>query len=484
MENNMWKKLDKWFKHNWIWTTTWFLLIVTVTTSIYVKTNDMGWVMTGLLLAVVVPVVIFWTLREILIVMARSNFLVTTVKKGKIKLTKLNGRVLNYISNLFDVEYVEYFDGTHEAETDTKVFTKEYLEAVKKGLTWNYRRFVEIPDPSDPKGKKKIVKVRGLEVTRVGKTVDKLTGEMMGRGKPSEKSLEFPSPNNFPLSARVKNGVYDDENRTWLEKSILWDRFGVNWTGFGGSVYEYLFEKTYMNLDEELITTTELASSLYNENVFYVKLVASETLGMTPLTVKAQVVTVTTHAGRSLNVDNWVRFTQVQIQSAIRDYVSKFGARTVTRQQCEEGGKMWIAVMMLNEGVRGNPSLPDRVGQAIVSFSVNTLEMDDEEMEKALQAKALAEERAKGVIAIAEGEAEAIRIKAEATAKATTAIGEAKNKVLDETVKKIGTKGAELLRRTEAAAQGIADFQGKALSLGGGGGIPFILSDESGKEKE
>jgi hypothetical protein len=293
------------------------------------------------------------------------------------------------------------------------------------------------------------------------------------------------------------DGLYVDKytgeikvgNDPELGKSSLWKEFGAIWLDFGGTVYSYPFEKMDMvNGKIERITPT--ASSIFLKNRFIVIVDDAETSEMIPITLVAQLIVKTTHAGRALNYDNWISVIESQVKSACRDYIAGLGLREVTKEKLESGGKLFATVKSLNGGSVGNPSLDAQIGQEIVGFSVIDLSISDESVKKAVQSKEIADEEIKGKEAHLTFDQDRIEKLAEAEyqadlkkAKGIVAIGTANNDVLEKTAKIITKKGAERLEKTRLLATGIEKFSGKAFSFGSGS-VPFIIGDdnESGKE--
>jgi hypothetical protein len=278
----------------------------------------------------------------------------------------------------------------------------------------------------------------------------------------------------------------DDE----LESSFLWQEFGVIWMGFGGSVYQYPFEKMDM-VDGTIQKIKTTASSIFLKNRFIVMVDDAETKEMVAIKLVAQLITETVHAGLSLDYDNWISVVESQVKSACRDFIAAKdgGLREITKEQLEGNGELFKYVKALNGNV-GNPGLPEQIGQNIVGFSVMTLEIADEGVKNALQSGEIATEKMKGKVIDAEAEAAVIgKIaaanleKAKKEAEGIEAIGNARNKILKETTKLVYKKGAERLEETRAMAEAVGKFPGKALSLGAGN-IPVILGDSEEKDKK
>jgi len=286
-----------------------------------------------------------------------------------------------------------------------------------------------------------------------------------------------------------KTGKVLDGKDSELENSFLWQEFGSIWMGFGGSIYQYPFEKMDM-LDGTIQKIKTTASSIFLKNRFIVLVDDAETKEMVAIKLVAQLITETVHAGLSLNYDNWISVVESQVKSACRDFIATQGIREVTKEKLEGDGELFKYVMALNGNV-GNPGLPEQIGQEIIGFSVISLEIADEDVKNALQSGEIATEKMKGKVIDAEGDAKVIETiaianleKAKKEAEGIEAIGNARNKILKETTKLVYKKGAERLEETRAMAEAIGKLQVlKALSLGTGN-IPVILGDSEEKDQK
>lgn len=286
--------------------------------------------------------------------------------------------------------------------------------------------------------------------------------------------------------ANRSTGEIVDKIDTDLEESFWWKHFGVIWIGFGGSVYEYPFEKMDMvNGEIKKIKTT--ACSIFIKNRFTISIYDAKTSEMVLIKLIAQLIVETKHSGLSLNYDNWIQVVEAQVKSACRDFISTQKLRDITKEQLEKGGELFKCVMDLNKSTSGNMSLKEQVGQEIIGFSVIQMEICEKEIRDAVQSEGVAEEKIKGKLKEAMGDAKITEIKAVGNLIATQkeadgikAIGEAKNEVLKETVNLITPKGAEELEKAKALSDAIKGHVG-TLILGEGTGI-ILGNDERKKE--
>lgn len=375
---------------------TWMLISVVILIQIMwsytLPSNEMWWSFEIILFEVLIPLFAYIWLRENLPEMADKSQLFTTVKKGKIKLVKVAGKVVGYYGNLFDQN----------------------------------------------------------------KRAERLTGKIL-------------------------DGI-DVE----LQESFWWKYFGVIWIGFGGSVYEYPFEKMDM-VNGEIIKIKTTACSIFIKNRFTISIYDAKTSEMIPMKLIAQVIVETKHAGLSLNFDNWIQVAEAQVKSACRDFISTKKMRDVTKEQLEKGSELFKCVMDLNKSDSGNIGLKDQVGQEIIGFSVIHMEISDKQLNDAVQSEGVADEKMRGKVKDAMSDAEVIKIKAavnliatEKEADGIKAIGYAKNEVLKGTADLITPKGAEELEKTRALSDAIKGHDG-TLVLGEGTGI-IIGNDERKKE--
>jgi len=283
------------------------------------------------------------------------------------------------------------------------------------------------------------------------------------------------------------------------EKSWLWREYGVIWMGFGGEIYTYPFEKTDM-VDDKISTIKVMAESLRLKNSFLVKFDDQETSEMGPVKLVSQLITETVHAGKSLDIVNWIGIIEAKVKSACRDFIAQRTIRQLLKEKLEDGGALYKAVVdTLNSNEKGNPGLPEQVGQRIVGFSVISLKIADEELKKKFLSQEIAEEENRGKEVAAKGDAvvkettakaDAVvsKIQSEANldkrkmeAEGIKEIGNAKAEVMKKTVQALGKKDAAKVISNQALAKAIKANKGlKYLSFGNGS--PFIPSDEGDKK--
>ena len=331
---------------------------------------------------------------------------------------------------------------------------------------WLRENLPEMADKSQlfttvKKGKIKLVKVAGKGVGYYGNLSDLNKRAIRSTGE-------------------IVDGIDTD-----LEESFWWKYFGVIWIGFGGSIYEYPFEKMDM-VNGEIIKIKTTACSIFIKNRFTISIYDAKTSEMILIKLIAQVIVETKHAGLSLNYDNWIQVAEAQVKSTCRDFISIQKLREITKEQLEKGGELFKCVMDQNKSTSGNISLKEQIGQEIIGFSIILMEICDKEIRDAVQSEGIAEEKIKGRLKEALGDAKITEIKAIGNLIATQkeadgikAIGEAKNEVLKGTADLITPKGAEELEKARALSDAIKGHDG-TLVLGEGTGI-IIGNDERNK---
>jgi urease gamma subunit len=343
------------------------------------------------------------------------------------------------------------------AEVLIPLFTYVWLRENLPEMADNGQLFTTVK-----KGKIKLVKIAGKGVGYYGNLSDLNKRAIRSTGE-------------------IVDGIDTD-----LEESFWWKYFGVIWIGFGGSIYEYPFEKMDMvNGEIKKIKTT--ACSIFIKNRFTISIYDAKTSEMILIKLIAQVIVETKHAGLSLNYDNWIQVAEAQVKSTCRDFISIQKLRDITKEQLEKGGELFRCVMDQNKSTSGNISLKEQIGQEIIGFSIILMEICDKEIRDAVQSEGIAEEKIKGRLKEAMGDAKITEIKAIGNLIATQkeadgikAIGDAKNEVLKGTADLITPKGAEELEKTKALSDAIKGHEG-TLVFGEGTGI-IIGNDERKKD--
>lgn len=376
-----------------VWLLVGVVLMLQILWAYQLSSNEMWWSFEIILFEVLIPLFAYIWLRENLPEMAEKSQLFTTVKKGKIKLVKVAGKVIGYYGNLSDQN----------------------------------------------------------------KRANRSTGEIVD--------------------------LIDID----LEESFWWKYFGVIWIGFGGSVYEYPFEKMDM-VNGEIRKVKTTAGSIFLKNRFIISIYDAKTSEMFLIKIVAQLIVETKNAGLSLNYDNWIHVIEAQVKSACRDFISTQKLRDITKEQLEKGGELFKCVMDLNKSASGNMGLKEQIGQEIIGFSVVHMEICDEEVKDAVLSEGVADEKKRGELKDALGDAKITEIKAMGNLLATQkeadgirAIGDAKNEVLKETADLITPKGAEELEKTRALSEAIGEHDG-TLVFGEGTGI--IIGNDERKKSE
>lgn len=284
-------------------------------------------------------------------------------------------------------------------------------------------------------------------------------------------------------TGEMKDGPDPDMIDEWL-----WQEFGIIFIGFH-KVFQYRFKKIDMEGDAVNKVDT-MADSMFEKNRFIVTVKDAETEDKISITIVAQLEMRLVQAKLTLECDNWVAVAEARVMSACRDYISDISVEDLTKEKLEDGGGLHAYIIKSLSDDIGNLGLKTVIGQEVKGFSVITLEITDKAYIAAWQSEATEVAAAKGKLEAAKSAKAVSDIAAEAKlnlaikeAEGIEKIGDSRNKVLEKTAKLITKSGAADLERSRALADAIkGNGSLKALSIGGGSQIPFLISDDEKKK--
>lgn len=259
----------------------------------------------------------------------------------------------------------------------------------------------------------------------------------------------------------------------------FWDEmFGIKFMGWPSiyKVYTYEFHWNKYVTDQtgkhKMVHKDAPTDMLYFRAPYVIEIPNLETKDRRQVTLLVQFVTETTDAKLALfSTPNWLAIVESAVIAALRDYVASKDFDTILNEPKELGGDFVSSVSVIDKNGIGNQPLGLTVGQKLQSINLLSIEPDDKDAVKAMNAKKTAKDNADAKVEEARGK--------EAEKMVDVRVKQAN---LEATVNALGQNNDQI--GIVEIARAISETKATNLVVGSGVIPSFDMSAKKGKKSE